>query len=443
MAGEWPRIPSHHLDRKQGQIMARRIRHPSLETRTSRLKLLPRGKPYRGPKLARGLRMDYRRNSGNGTWIAVGAMGRAADGKDRYWNKGVGQADDFDDADGKRVLTFFQGCDATKQLALKPGADAGVAGSAPISVDSGLKAYEDDLKARGADVYNAKHPRAHLTAALLARPIMLLTVTELKKWRDSLLGKISPATINRICNSLCAALELAAQHDDRIQNRTGWERGLEGLPDAQRARNVVISDAHVRAFVTEAYARDAGLGLLVEVLAETGTRPSQAIRLCVDELQDHLPKPKVLMPKSGKGGGRNRSQQKHERYSVPVSAQLARKLRQAALGRPGEAPLLLQSDGQPWSSDPSADYRSDVHAIVKAIGLDPEVVTMYALRHSNITRMLLAGWPIRLVASLHNTSVGQIERNYSRYITEHSDDYTPAALLDEAPAVDNVVPMVR
>ena len=37
-------------------------------------------------------------------------------------------------------------------------------------------------------------------------------------------------------------------------------------------------DDKVRAFVTEAYAIDAKLGELVDVLAVTGTRPSQAVR---------------------------------------------------------------------------------------------------------------------------------------------------------------------
>jgi hypothetical protein len=55
--------------------------------------------------------------------------------------------------------------------------------------------------------------------------------------------------------------------------------------------------------------------------------------------------------------------------------------------------------------------------------------------------MLLKNIPIRLVASLHNTSVAMIERTYSRYITEHSDDISRAALLQHEPplAGDNVV----
>ena len=49
--------------------------------------------------------------------------------------------------------------------------------------------------------------------------------------------------------------------------------------------------------------------------------------------------------------------------------------------------------------------------------------------------MLLQNVPIRLVASLHNTSVAMIERTYSKYITEHSDDISRKALL-QLPAGD-------
>jgi hypothetical protein len=70
---------------------------------------------------------------------------------------------------------------------------------------------------------------------------------------------------------------------------------------------------------------------------------------------------------------------------------------------------------------------------------------MYCLRHSSIVRMLLRNVPIRLVASLHNTSVAMIEKHYSRYITEHSiDDITRAGLLSEPTlGADNVVALVR
>ena len=134
------------------------------------------------------------------------------------------------------------------------------------------------------------------------------------------------------------------------------------------------------------------------------------------------------MPKSGKGGSRNRSAKKAERYSVPITVQLAAKLRVAANGRADHAPLLLQADGSPWGDNPGAGYHRDVDKIVTAIGADPDA-TMYALRHSSIARMLLQNVPIRLVASLHNTSVAMIERTYSKYITEYSDGISRKALL--------------
>jgi len=235
-------------------------------------------------------------------------------------------------------------------------------------------------------------------------------------------------------------LELATQHEERIHNRHAWEIGLAGLPDAQEARNVVISDDRVREFVSVAYGIDHQFGLLADTLAITGARPSQAARLRVEDLHDHPVRPKLAMPKSGKGGSRNRSAKKAERYSVPITVQLAIKLKQAAQGRADDAPLLLQSDGNAWGDNPGQRYHREVGKVVTAIGLDPDEVTMYCLRHSSIVRALLLNVPIRLVASLHNTSVAMIERTYSKYITEHSDDISRRALLqNNLPTGENVV----
>jgi integrase len=378
----------------------------------------------------------YRRNKTNGTWVL-----KASDGHGAYWTKGFGLADDFEDSDRKNVLTFYEAQDAAKKLAR--GED-GSANTAPVTVDGALKDYKRDLEARNANPYNAESPRVHLTPVLLAKPVQLLSPHELKKWRDSLLGKIAPATINRVCRCLSAALALAAQHDERIQNRQAWEVGLAGLPDAQEARNVIIADDKVLEFVATAYAHDAHFGLLSDVLAVTGARPSQAVRLRVEDLHSHTSRPKLMMPKSAKGGGRNRAQKKAERYSVPITTLLAAKLKKAAKGRTDDAPLLLQSDGSPWADNPGQNYHRDVDKVVTAIGLDPADVTMYALRHSSIVRMLLQSVPIRLIASLHNTSVAMIEKHYSKHIDQYGDEHARAALLQhEQPSGANVIALVR
>jgi hypothetical protein len=82
--------------------------------------------------------------------------------------------------------------------------------------------------------------------------------------------------------------------------------------------------------------------------------------------------------------------------------------------------------------------------VVEAAGLDPDEVTLYALRHSSIVRQLLANVPIRIVGTLHDTSVKMIERTYSRYIAGHSDAIARRALLEiQHPSAPNVVPLVK
>jgi len=95
--------------------------------------------------------------------------------------------------------------------------------------------------------------------------------------------------------------------------------------------------------------------------------------------------------------------------------------------------------GEPWKR---SDHGPLVARAVRAAGLDPHEVTIYALRHSSIVRQLLAGVPVRVVAVNHDTSVVMIERTYSRYIGDHADALARKALLDlGAPTSGNVVPL--
>src|SRR5215475_9212471 len=123
--------------------MARKVRHSALESRSARLKLPVRRRPYSGPSLARGVALMYRRNKTNGTWVL-----KASDGHGAYWTKGIALADDFEDADGKNVLTFHQAQDQAKKLAR--GED-GSADTAPITIGGALREYESDLIARDAN----------------------------------------------------------------------------------------------------------------------------------------------------------------------------------------------------------------------------------------------------------------------------------------------------
>src|SRR5215475_11583975 len=133
--------------------MARKVSFSPLESRSARLRLKIRRRPYSGPSLARGIALMYRRNKTNGSWVL-----KASDGHGAYWTKGFALADDFEDSDGKTVLTFYEAQDAAKRLAR---AEDGSADSAPITVDGSLKDYKRDLEARNANPYNAQSLRVH------------------------------------------------------------------------------------------------------------------------------------------------------------------------------------------------------------------------------------------------------------------------------------------
>ena len=119
--------------------MARRPRASRLENRTGRLKLPVRWKPYDFTTIAPGIALGYRRNKDTGVWVV-----RVADGKGGNWTKRVGLADDFEDADGEHILTWWQATDKARKLA-RGSDDAG----RPITVKEAIDTYARDLTARG------------------------------------------------------------------------------------------------------------------------------------------------------------------------------------------------------------------------------------------------------------------------------------------------------
>ena len=127
---------------------------------------------------------------------------------------------------------------------------------------------------------------------------------------------------------------------------------------------------------------------------------------------------------------------------MPLTPNLAARLKAAAARRPTNAALLLRADGEPWQPR-VADHRLAFERAARAAGL-PAGTTIYSLRHSSIARALLRGIPVRIVAVWHDSSTGQIERHYSRFIAHHYDELVRAALLDTAPtAPADVVPLRR
>ena len=383
---------------------------------------------YTGPSLARGIMLLYRRNRTNGTWVI-----KAANGHGAYWTKGFAVADDFEDADGTHVLTFHQAGETGKALARGKTATTD---SKPLTVADAIAAYKRDLKSRGKHLSNATRVEHHLTGTLAGKPVGMLTVRDLQTWRDGLIDKMEASSVNRTRTGLRAALELAATLDHRITNRHVFRLGLRGLPGSNKARRIVLADSDVLRIVNAAYEVDQAFGLLVDVLAVTGARMSQAARLTCGDLQADRPDPRVMMPTSFKGRGQKRIMHR----PVPITLALAMALKRAKGNRPDCAPLLLKRNGTAWQATSTADHRDLFSRAVQQVELNPDEITSYALRHSSIVRALLGGVPIAVIQQ-HDTSVREIEAHYAAYILDHSDSLSRRALLNTAVPrmADNVV----
>jgi hypothetical protein len=432
--------------------MARKVRASGFETRTARLKR-PVAKKPEFVRIAPGISLGYRRNATAGTWVA-----RVADGRGGNWTKAIGTADDYDEADGVAVLDYWTAQDRAKQVARR-GKDQAAEAVTPKAIEtvttlrSALDRYEADLRTRGGDEGNAVRVRRHLADAMLDRPVADLSLNSLRAWRDSLTAKrrrkpgdetpdeqpgtpLAPSGVNRLCTALKAALNLAADLDPRIASRREWEQGLATIPGAEEARNIILPDQDIGKLLALAQGTD--FGFLLEGLAVTGARVSQLARANVADLQDNRPDPRIMMPSSAKGRGTKAVM----RRPVPISADFAARLRLVAEGRQAEGPLFPKGDGR-WKD---TDHARPFARIVKAAGIkvgDGEPVTSYALRHSSIVRALLANVPVRVVASQHDTSVAMIERNYSRFISDHADAMARAAMLHVAIQADTAAVCAR
>jgi integrase len=406
-------------------------RAAKLETGTARRRLEVRKKPF-WTTISPGIGLGYRRNAGPGTWSVRSTNSDGAD-----WTKRIGLADDLEPADGKHVLTYWQAIDVARALARRqPGADDA---NRPVTVSEALGRYQCDLESRGADAQNAHRVRRHLTPTLAAKPVALLTMNDLRHWRDGLVSKgVAPATINRTRAGLRAALELAASLDERITNRNAFRLGLKGLPGGKNPRRMVLPEADVLRIVQAAYEHNRAFGILIEVLAQTGARISQAARLKCGDLQADGSDPRLLVPTSYKGG---RGQKEREHVPVPITSSLAVLLNKLRGDRPHDAPLLIKGDGTRWLERNKSEQWVIFRTIAERAGFDPDEITTYALRHSSICRSLLKGAPVSVVARLHDTSSDEIEAHYAAYILDVAGTLSRKGLLQVEPAApgDNVV----
>lgn len=373
---------------------------PRIDTVTARSRLKPRREPY-WAKLSGGRHLGFRRMTATGgTWVA------------RYWDPS--QYKKYNKALGALAGTPPHAqYDVARRLAEEWFADLDNGGTttAPttvLTVSGACAAYVAEKRASG-DESGARDAEGRfnrlITNSTLGQiELRKLTQADMRAFRETLINtpvclqgkqrRRAPDTINRDMTALRAALNKAVEDGETTSN-SAWRRALKALPNAGRRRTLYLDKAE-RATLLQHADQASGVVHLILAMMSLPLRPGALAALCV---RDYNPALRTLHIPSDKAGG-NRS--------IVLPQKIASKFAELTEGRPDGAPLLIQADGKKWDKEA---WGGLVKAAVLSAGL-PNAATLYTLRHSVITDLVVSGLDLFTVAKIAGTSVAMIEKFY-------------------------------
>jgi integrase len=385
--------------------MARSVKAQNRIDTKDRLNLASAKKPY-WQRLEPGLFAGYHRPKagGSGTW-----WGRVlVEGK--YREKALGVADDHDVADGATVLSWSQAQAAVRAWAAKQTA------SGPITIKRAVADYIDDLRARKGESA-AKDAEGRLNKHLVPefgdKVLADLTTAELNGWRNGMVKeegdeeeiRRSRDTANRVRSSAFAAFNLAF-NTDRVDDDRAWRR-VKPFKNVGEARKIILTDDQQQNLVD---ACEPDLREFALLVARTGARPGR--ELTEAKVRD-LDLEQATLTVRGKTGERE----------IHLDPDALRQLRRLASGKRQGDYLLTTAEGGPWTK---SLHQRPVAAAVEKAGLDPDT-TLYALRHTYISRALKRGVPVKAVADQCGTSIAMIQRYYAKFIRSDLAEYAQQA----------------
>lgn len=416
--------------------MARTIKDTSLDARTARAKLKPRGKPYYR-KLEEGLHLGYRKPRGrkgkpavSGKWVL-----RRYVGEQSYEVETIGIADDFVDGDGVAILSWDQAQDqARKRFKQSAHAEAGVAG--PLTVKEAVEQYLSWLETKRKSAYHARrsaetaiYPKlgdvecASLTADKLEgwlhkiakEPLRVRTgKNELQRYRT--FDSSNPeavrrrqASANRIFTVLRAALN-RAWRNGKIASDTAWRR-VEPFENVDSARVRYLTVAECKRLI---HAANPEFRPMVLAALQTGARYSELCRLEAGDFNPDAGTIAIRQSKSGKA--------RH----VVLTEEGSKLFAQLAAGKTSHKLLLTHASGSPFTQ--SNQQKPMIAASLKA-KIKPRV-SFHILRHTYASLAVMNGMPLMVVAkNLGHRDTRMCELHYSHL----SPNYMTEAVRKSAP----------
>jgi integrase len=404
--------------------MPRKVRDASLETRTARSRLPVAHKPY-FRLIEPGLHLGYRKlPSGPGTWVA-----RRYSGEGRYTVENLRTADgeliladDYEDADGVRVLSFAQ----AQRQARGPRAARG-----SLTVADVMARYLAFLRSDGRSAHSV-HDTSRRAAVLILPTlgtvkVSALTPDRLRRWRDDVASaaprlRTAPgakqnwrpmrkdedgqrarrSTANRTWTVLRAALNHAFA-EGLIEQDTAW-RKVKPFRNVEAARVRYLTVAEAKRLTNTASPE---FRPLVQAALQTGCRFGELIRLTVADYNNDAGTIRVSKSKSGKA-----------RHVVltPEGVELFGAL---TVGRAGHEPLLHKDAGEPWGR--GQQWQRMLDACQRAKISPP--ISFHGLRHTWASLAVMGGVPLMVVArNLGHGDTRMVEKHYGHLAESYVAD---------------------
>ena len=383
----------------------------------ARAKLKARGKPYY-KSVGQGLHVGYRKGKHGGKWV----VRRYIPGATSYQVKTIADADDFADADGVAVLTFWQ----AQEYARKGSKIKGRTGA--YTVEQAITDYLEELEGRASHNDTKLRLKAYVLPTLGNQSVNELNAEAIKKWhrsiaraprrlrtkrgsvqRTSALNLDDPevarrrkVSANRILGLLKAALNHAFR-EGKAASDAEWRR-VKPFKDVNQSRVRYLTLAECKRLVNAA---EPDFRLLVRAALETGARYSHLARLRVGDFNPDSGtiqiRPHDAPSKAGKGFHIILTDEGQAFFSQLVAGRVA-------------SELMFRREWKP------SEQARPMKASCTRAKIDPPV-GIHQLRHTWASHAVMGGMPLPVVAkNLGHVDTRMVEKHYGHLAPSYVAD---------------------
>jgi len=433
--------------------MARTVRGGSLETRSARLRLTPRGRPYWVASAKQGLHLGYRRLAGkNGPWLARTYQGRPG----AYTVKAFATADDYAEAEGAEVLPYYEAMRRVSSEA--PPVRHGVQYTVDDAVNDYIAALRLTNKSPDED---ATKLRAYFLPYFGGKALTSLQREDFDRWlawavehkpkgrrgdkpppppkrKRKGKGKAIPvkpvidaaerrrrkhSTLNRVINPVKACLNLAFENG-RVLSDAAW-RHVKKFKGVDAARSAWLTTEQSRRLIN---ACSSDFRKIVHAALLTGARWGELRALQVRDYDARSNTIHITVSKADKP------------RRVPLTDDGSAAFESWTAGRPETALIFTDAEGEPWDSHDQVRRMASACAVAK---IEP-TVGFHVLRHSYASSLVQAGVSLAVVAeALGHADTRMVSKHYGHLSSSHIADAIRANLRALGVTIDSKVTTLR